>query len=131
MTSPPPHPTANNTNNNNKYYQSAAQPSLMDHQLRFSFTNTDTTSNGVALYGVELEGSSNSGIGWINNIGNIISYDNNNNDGNNTSRWPRQETLTLLEIRSRLNSRFKDTNQKGPLWDQISRYIYLYTYTYL
>ncbi|XP_059667487.1 trihelix transcription factor PTL [Cornus florida] len=37
-------------------------------------------------------------------------------------RWPRQETLTLLEIRSRLDPKFKEANhQKGPLWDEISR----------
>lgn len=36
--------------------------------------------------------------------------------------WPRQETLTLLEIRSRLDPKFKEANQKGPLWDEISRY---------
>ncbi|GMI90400.1 PETAL LOSS [Hibiscus trionum] len=43
-----------------------------------------------------------------------------NFDGGN-SRWPRQETLTLLEIRSRLDSKFKEANMKGPLWDEISR----------
>ncbi|PIA39172.1 hypothetical protein AQUCO_02700387v1 [Aquilegia coerulea] len=42
-------------------------------------------------------------------------------DGGN-GRWPRQETLTLLEIRSRLDSKFKEANQKGPLWDEISRF---------
>lgn len=42
-----------------------------------------------------------------------------------TGRWPRQETLTLLEIRSRLDSKFKEANQKGPLWDEVSRYIML------
>ncbi|MCI39594.1 trihelix transcription factor PTL-like, partial [Trifolium medium] len=36
-------------------------------------------------------------------------------------RWPRQETLTLLEIRSRLDPQFKEATQKGPLWDQLSR----------
>ncbi|KAG6430552.1 hypothetical protein SASPL_108622 [Salvia splendens] len=36
-------------------------------------------------------------------------------------RWPRQETLTLLEIRARLDPKFKEANQKGPLWDQVSR----------
>ncbi|XP_075509189.1 trihelix transcription factor PTL-like [Primulina tabacum] len=41
-----------------------------------------------------------------------------------TARWPRQETLTLLEIRSRLDSRFKEANQKGPLWDEVSRIMY-------
>ncbi|KAG6590334.1 Trihelix transcription factor PTL, partial [Cucurbita argyrosperma subsp. sororia] len=38
-----------------------------------------------------------------------------------TPRWPRQETLTLLDIRSRLDSKFKEANQKGPLWDEVSR----------
>lgn len=36
-------------------------------------------------------------------------------------RWPRQETLTLLEIRSRLDHKFKEANHKGPLWDEVSR----------
>ncbi|KAK6126415.1 hypothetical protein DH2020_039865 [Rehmannia glutinosa] len=36
-------------------------------------------------------------------------------------RWPRQETLTLLEIRSRLDPKFKEANHKGPLWDEVSR----------
>lgn len=43
-----------------------------------------------------------------------------------TGRWPRQETLTLLEIRSRLDSKFKEANQKGPLWDEVSRYVCMY-----
>lgn len=38
-----------------------------------------------------------------------------------TARWPRQETLTLLEIRSRLHHKFKEANQKGPLWDEVAR----------
>ncbi|KAK8502243.1 hypothetical protein V6N12_011661 [Hibiscus sabdariffa] len=38
-----------------------------------------------------------------------------------TGRWPRQETLTLLEIRSQLDPKFKEANQKGPLWDEVSR----------
>ncbi|WMV44545.1 hypothetical protein MTR67_037930 [Solanum verrucosum] len=41
--------------------------------------------------------------------------------GDGSGRWPRQETLTLLEIRSRLDSKFKEANQKGPLWDEVSR----------
>ncbi|CAN4109534.1 unnamed protein product [Withania somnifera] len=35
-------------------------------------------------------------------------------------RWPRQETLTLLEVRSRLDFKFKEANHKGPLWDEVS-----------
>uniref|UniRef100_A0A7C8YL96 Myb-like domain-containing protein n=1 Tax=Opuntia streptacantha TaxID=393608 RepID=A0A7C8YL96_OPUST len=38
-----------------------------------------------------------------------------------SARWPRQETLTLLEIRSRLHHKFKEANQKGPLWDEVAR----------
>lgn len=45
-------------------------------------------------------------------------------------RWPRQETLTLLEIRSRLDSKFKEANQKGPLWDEVSRFVYICIYLY-
>lgn len=47
----------------------------------------------------------------------------NNFDGGDGSsaRWPRQETLTLLEIRSRLDHKFKESNQKSPLWDQVAR----------
>lgn len=41
--------------------------------------------------------------------------------GGGNGRWPRQETLTLLEVRSRLDSKFKEANQKGPLWDEVSR----------
>ncbi|KAG6512968.1 trihelix transcription factor PTL-like [Zingiber officinale] len=41
--------------------------------------------------------------------------------GGSGGRWPRQETLTLLEVRSRLDSRFREAAQKGPLWDEVSR----------
>lgn len=66
----------------------------------------------ASLYGIDQLESG----GWINNNGS-------NDVGNSGSRWPRQETLTLLEIRSRLDSKFKETNQKGPLWDEVSRLI--------
>ncbi|XP_043693169.1 trihelix transcription factor PTL-like [Telopea speciosissima] len=42
-------------------------------------------------------------------------------DSIGNGRWPRQETLTLLEIRSLLDPKFKEANQKGPLWDEVSR----------
>ncbi|CAA0818861.1 Trihelix transcription factor PTL [Striga hermonthica] len=41
--------------------------------------------------------------------------------GSSGGRWQKQETLTLLEIRSRLDSKFKEANHKGPLWDEVSR----------
>ncbi|CAL0317062.1 unnamed protein product [Lupinus luteus] len=46
-----------------------------------------------------------------------------------TGRWPRQETLTLLEIRSRLHPKLKEANQKGPLWDEVSRKFFWTTYS--
>ncbi|KAG2669370.1 hypothetical protein I3760_14G031500 [Carya illinoinensis] len=69
-------------------------------------TTASTASLAATLSGsVQMESS-----GWMG------SY-----DAGNSTRWPRQETLTLLEIRSRLDSKFKETNQKGPLWDEVSR----------
>ncbi|KAE8666585.1 trihelix transcription factor GT-2-like [Hibiscus syriacus] len=37
------------------------------------------------------------------------------------NRWPRQETLALLKIRSDMDSVFRDSTLKGPLWEEISR----------
>ncbi|KAL9238861.1 hypothetical protein vseg_013233 [Gypsophila vaccaria] len=44
-------------------------------------------------------------------------------DGGDPSvaRWPRQETLTLLEIRGRLDYKFKGAVHKAPLWDELAR----------
>lgn len=41
------------------------------------------------------------------------------NSGGN--RWPRQETLALLQIRSDMDVAFRDSSLKGPLWDEVSR----------
>lgn len=40
-------------------------------------------------------------------------------------RWPREETLTLLEIRTRLHPKFRQAaaEHKAPLWDEVSRYL--------
>ncbi|KAH7568060.1 hypothetical protein JRO89_XS07G0225800 [Xanthoceras sorbifolium] len=37
------------------------------------------------------------------------------------NRWPRQETLALLKIRSDMDVAFRDASAKGPLWDEVSR----------
>ncbi|KAL4280986.1 hypothetical protein GQ457_03G031990 [Hibiscus cannabinus] len=37
------------------------------------------------------------------------------------NRWPRQETLALLKIRSDMESVFRDSTLKGPLWEEVSR----------
>lgn len=42
--------------------------------------------------------------------------------GSSSNRWPRQETLALLQIRSEMDTAFRDATLKGPLWDQISRF---------
>ncbi|RDX72135.1 Trihelix transcription factor GT-2 [Mucuna pruriens] len=43
----------------------------------------------------------------------------NNSCGGN--RWPRQETLALLKIRSDMDAVFRDSSLKGPLWEQVAR----------
>lgn len=44
----------------------------------------------------------------------------NNSCGGN--RWPRQETLALLKIRSDMDVVFRDSSLKGPLWEEVARY---------
>lgn len=71
-------------------------------------TSVSVGGGGVcALSALEMEGVGGGGV--------------HGGDGGN-GRWPRQETLTLLEVRSQLDCKFKEANQKGPLWDEVSRY---------
>lgn len=37
------------------------------------------------------------------------------------NRWPRQETLALLNIRSEMDAAFKESGLKAPLWEEVSR----------
>ncbi|KAL6504487.1 hypothetical protein OROGR_026410 [Orobanche gracilis] len=37
------------------------------------------------------------------------------------NRWPKQETLALLKIRSDMGVTFRDSCLKGPLWEEVSR----------
>ncbi|KAF4357217.1 hypothetical protein CsatB_023563 [Cannabis sativa] len=37
------------------------------------------------------------------------------------NRWPRQETLALLDIRSDMDAKFRDSSIKAPLWEEVSR----------
>lgn len=71
---------------------------------------------------------------------NIFSTSTSNNNNNNSAgeedkggvneggggssgcnRWPRQETLALLQIRSGMDVAFRDASPKGPLWEEVSR----------
>ncbi|KAL1820181.1 hypothetical protein ACET3Z_015050 [Daucus carota] len=36
------------------------------------------------------------------------------------NRWPKQETIALLKIRSEMDAEFRDSSLKGPLWQQVS-----------
>ncbi|KAL5069724.1 hypothetical protein RYX36_020611 [Vicia faba] len=44
-----------------------------------------------------------------------------NMSGGGGNRWPRQETLALLKIRSDMDGVFRDSSLKGPLWEEVSR----------
>ncbi|CAI0625619.1 unnamed protein product [Linum tenue] len=37
------------------------------------------------------------------------------------NRWPRPETIALLRIRSEMDSVFRDSTPKAPLWEEVSR----------
>lgn len=41
------------------------------------------------------------------------------------SRWSRQESLALLEIRSDMDDTFRDSATKAPLWEAVSRSVKL------
>ncbi|XP_020085556.1 trihelix transcription factor GTL1-like isoform X1 [Ananas comosus] len=37
------------------------------------------------------------------------------------NRWPKQETLALIKIRSEMDAAFREATLKGPLWEEVSR----------
>ncbi|XP_074272525.1 trihelix transcription factor DF1-like isoform X2 [Silene latifolia] len=46
-------------------------------------------------------------------------YEGDRSTGGN--RWPKQEALALLKIRSDMDAVFRDSTLKGPLWEDVSR----------
>lgn len=38
-----------------------------------------------------------------------------------SNRWPREETLALLKVRSDVDLAFKDSDLKAPLWEIVSQ----------
>ncbi|KAF8115337.1 hypothetical protein N665_0029s0171 [Sinapis alba] len=101
---------------------SAAAPPRLHHQ----FTTDHHQEMGFLPHGIHgLGGSSSSNLNASTTCGGGVGFLDgggfSGGDGGATGRWPRQETLTLLEIRSRLDHKFKEANQKGPLWDEVSR----------
>jgi hypothetical protein len=51
--------------------------------------------------------------------------------GPSGNRWPRQETLALLKIRSEMDAAFREAALKGPLWEQVSRCVRACVYIHL
>ncbi|ERN13160.1 hypothetical protein AMTRI_Chr11g150360 [Amborella trichopoda] len=41
--------------------------------------------------------------------------------GAGCGRWPRQETLRLLEVRSQMDVKFREATHKGSLWEEVAR----------
>uniref|UniRef100_A0A7N0T9D9 Myb-like domain-containing protein n=1 Tax=Kalanchoe fedtschenkoi TaxID=63787 RepID=A0A7N0T9D9_KALFE len=37
------------------------------------------------------------------------------------NRWPHDETLALIKVRSDMDAAFRESSAKGPLWDEVSR----------
>lgn len=125
---PPPPPSSNNNNYNlvlshddefspSNHHQhgdcSSTNPTATTLTSASALVSHGTTSNTTSAF---CSSSMKSGQkGWL-------GFDDVPNN-----RWPRQETLLLLEIRSRLDPKFRQTNHKAPLWNQISRYT---TYMY-
>lgn len=59
------------------------------------------------------------GGGGASSVGGGSEEEDKNFSGGN--RWPHEETLALLKIRSEMDVAFRDSNLKSPLWDEISR----------
>ncbi|GFQ06009.1 trihelix transcription factor gt-2 [Phtheirospermum japonicum] len=63
-------------------------------------------------------GSTSDGVRNEGDSGGPVEDGDRNSAGN---RWPRDETLALLKIRSDMDLAFRDSNLKSPLWDEVSR----------
>lgn len=89
-------------------------------------TTTTTTIDEVVEPHEVGGGGGDSGGGGSNSgeedKGLLLFEDGEKNFGGN--RWPRQETLALLKIRSDMDAVFRDATHKAPLWDEISRFFH-------
>ncbi|XP_009352991.2 trihelix transcription factor PTL [Pyrus x bretschneideri] len=89
----------------------------LHHHHEFRSPDSTSAAGGVTTPTTVTAAPSLSGGGLETEAGGCLG-------GEGSGRWPRQETLTLLEIRSRLDFKFKEANQKGPLWDEVSRIMF-------
>lgn len=74
------------------------------------------SSSGVEGAAAESGG----GSGGSSEVG-AVPVEENERIGGGGNRWPRQETLALLKIRSDMDVTFRDASLKGPLWEEVSR----------
>ncbi|GAA0174754.1 hypothetical protein LIER_28084 [Lithospermum erythrorhizon] len=78
--------------------------------------DTSIDGGGTAAGGGEAHQESG---GCIMEFGGAVEGEQRGASGGN--RWPRQETMALLKIRSEMDAAFRDSSLKGPLWEEISR----------
>ena len=81
-----------------------------------------TTAAAAAVDGSKAENNQESGggSGGSSEVGAGGGVDENERIGGG-NRWPRQETVALLKIRSDMDVSFRDASLKGPLWEEVSR----------
>lgn len=87
-------------------------------------SSSDANAVAVASIGGAAAAASDAGGGGSNNSATEEDKVGRNDDGDRSfggNRWPRQETLALLKIRSDMDQVFRDSSLKGPLWEEISR----------
>ncbi|KAL3371319.1 hypothetical protein AABB24_008051 [Solanum stoloniferum] len=77
------------------------------------------SGGGAGSGGSSEIGLGGGGGGGGGSSGGFMTEDGERNSGGN--RWPRQETIALLKIRSEMDVIFRDSSLKGPLWDEVSR----------
>lgn len=89
-------------------------------------SSSDANAVAVASIGGAHDGAAaaDAGGGGSNNSATEEDKAGRHDDGDRSfggNRWPRQETLALLKIRSDMDQVFRDSSLKGPLWEEISR----------
>lgn len=93
---------------------------MLESSVLLESTATTVVTGGAAgSQEAELKNDGGGGGGGGGSIGGGSEEDKSYSGGGN--RWPHEETLALLKIRSEMDLAFRDSNLKSPLWDEISR----------
>ncbi|XP_030951531.1 trihelix transcription factor GT-2-like [Quercus lobata] len=76
----------------------------------------------TVMVGADHEGDKDGAIGWNSSEEDKgKSEEGGDRITSGGNRWPRPETLALLKIRLDMDGVFRDSNLKGPLWEEVSR----------